>query len=295
MRVDGTKSSTTLVMSWDEAVRLGAAINAGCEELGDVVCMERIGVPHSAFQFLCYVLWDKDGCFAGVIDLDIPADDNSFIAHVERYADSVSVTMSHDNIQRLGQVMRAGLEGARSRADYYVRHGLSMPEVERVTAVLDGIQATEVALEWGNQSVELPLLVPPTRGWTGERAWIVVRIDEDSVTGGRTFIVERGWKQPAGAHEDAQSQNGHLKESGVITWSWYEARTVLWGLSSEVPPGDGSNLFLVGRVSGRAGDEELLPGSLWWSETDAAREAERCSEASISRPYQVWETWLADN
>lgn len=74
--------------------------------------------------------------------------------------DGVVVHMTHEEAQRLTFALRAGYETV-SRAEYYIRHGLSQPQVRQLVDAIDSVACRsavdmDVPLEPGIEGVENP-------------------------------------------------------------------------------------------------------------------------------------------
>jgi len=302
MRIEKHESAVTIGMSWDEAVRLGSALDAGHEGRDDIVGTERADGLREAMQFLCVVLWDSAGRFVG--DVDIVASDRDgldFVAHVHRTVDSVTIGMSCGDARRLCSIMEAGVKRSRSSAEYYLRYGLSQALIkEFIVALANGDQVEEIPFVWGERCVEVPTLVSPPQELEVEEAWVVIRTDNSPETMARSFVVETVWRDPANAHQDAQSRNAACRDhSDAEVRSRWDVNIVDLVVNSTMDSeetahstGSYERLFLVGCVMGDAGDEALFPGSLWRSECDAKKEKDRCNEMDSSYSYQVWDTWM---
>jgi hypothetical protein len=81
--------------------------------------------------------------------------------------DAVIVRMTREEAQRLSFAISAGYETV-SRAEYYIRHGLSQPQVRQLvdaieTAVRIGRAEMSVPLEPGVEEIENPRRPRPQR------------------------------------------------------------------------------------------------------------------------------------
>jgi len=302
MRIEISKEDVILEFSWDEAVRFGVALNAGCSGLDEDSFLRCVSVPRSPILLVSRLLSSEAGRFVGRVTIIAESGTSTlFDICVKRTAESVSITMSRRNAQRLRAVVEIGFENAGSRAEYYLREGLSRPALEKVVTAFTstGNGVVEIPLEWGEAFLEAPPRARTPRGTPIVTAWLVVRVDE-SGTRSRSFVVESAWLDMSDADREAVAHNVELQNRAIGNGRvWYEVKNVALTMRPKAVIGErtkDANVFLVGRVVGQdIGNEELLPGSLWWSESDARYEMHRWNEleaGKIASPYQVWPTWL---
>jgi len=297
--IDG--SGANLVLSWDEAVRFGVALAAGCIGQSEEHFAKRVGVAPNPMCLLSRMLSGKQQyCFMGEVSISAQYDEDAFQIHVDRTVDSVSIVVSHADAWRLRAVVEFGFEIARSRSEYYLRTGLSRPSMAKILAAMtcDQDGSVEMPLEWGDGFLEAPPSPRPPRGTGAGFGWVVVRTDPTQA-GAHCIVVESAWKNVEDAHRDVEARNG---EQGLSTEGVDRPRREAKIVSLTTSPCNGARFnadesieaYVVGRVVGQdVGDEELYPGSVWWTEDDAEREAARWNEvegSKIPSLYQVWAT-----
>jgi len=297
MRMSVEELSVCVVLSWEEAVVLGTALGAG-ENDDDAEFAERVGVGWPVVGFIRGVLCGKKGRFLGAVEIRPDPGRGEFSVHVERTAEDVSVMMSHGSARVVGAALEEGFRVAGSRAEYYMRNGLSLPLMERVATALT-IQETgviEESLTWGDVFVDAPPIPWPPKGVRRQRAYIVVRTDEQIGDGTRSHVVASAWTRAEDASSEAEVMAASVAtQSGSAMRSWVQATGAgLTGRPESVPgDGIGKALFLVAaRDTGYSGS---LKGWLWWSRADAQREVERWNERAgpqATPPYEVWPTVL---
>ena len=298
VKIERTYSDVNIILSWDEAVRFGVALTAGCLGQSEEVFAKQVDITLNAVCLLSHVLNKKD-CFVGEVGI-ATGGEAAFHVRVNRTVDSVSVVVSRGDAWRLRSLIEFRVESARSRSEYYLRTGLSRPLMEKILATITTNQngSAEIPLEWGDGFLEAPPSPRPPSGTMDSFGWVVVRTDETEA-GMHSFVVESVWKDVDDARRDLAMRNTEPVQGTIGKGSRRDMRIVA---VTKPPSGAGFDVmstlgaYVMGRVVGQdVGDEELYPGSVWWSEEDAAREATRWNAiegAKIPSPYRVWASYF---
>lgn len=293
-------SSTLVELDFDESVRLEWAVNAACLEVPEDLLLAETGVSERAASRLADLLRElpraggEDAVCLGGDPSQEPCDAT---ARVRAGAGLVSLRLSPLAARRLRAVVEAGFTG--SRAGYFMSHGLSRPAVRRVLAALTrpGPATTSLALAWGDQWLDAPPRALPPRGWwAGTVHLVACRRPRDGVDG---FAVLSAWPTSLEADQEAR------RLAGAANGAAAPRHTVhLAGLAKKAGDttgeaaggGEGTDVFLVGCVTGEGTDDaELVPGTIWWDPDTAQREADRWNNEKppgTTTTYRIWPTRL---
>ena len=278
-----TRSDTVLLdMSWDEA--LGSAINIGCQ-----------GDESSGIETLKMLLWDTR--VREIASYRIVSGINAeHVYLILRTEDRVLLTMSSTATKVLVEVIRAGCQ--RSRAEYHLICGLSLPAMECLSAALSHGGVDEVPVEWGHWEMDAAELLDfATTAPIDQVVWVVTRSEINDV-----MRIVHGPRIICAHAAHAAYEAAKLRRSACerlpkdVRWS-YDTKLALLttkpqSMIGERPASELERVFLVAQATY---DEEqpMIPNTVWWSHSDATNECSRLNRLhGGDTSYVVWPTWL---